>query len=363
MSLELTNISKSFGAVQVLNDIIITIEEGDFLVLLGASGCGKSTLLNCIAGLETVSGGEIQIKGQRVNETDASDRNVAMVFQSYALYPTMNVSRNISFGLECQGVSKSKRKEAVDQVAKLLHISDLLDRRPGQLSGGQRQRVAIGRALVRDPALFLLDEPMSNLDAKLRNKMRAELRDLHRQLGATFVLVTHDQIEAMSMATKVAVLDKGRVQQFGTPYDIYHRPQNLFVAAFVGQTKMNFLLGQFANIDNKPAIKIGQSTIGLDKYEFENKPVEGQEIVLGVRPEDIYEAETVPSNSSHVRLELATKSCELTGGDTNVQFEFEGQELRSRYKSVRQPIIGSLQNIAIDIEHCALFDTTSELRI
>lgn len=363
MSLELTNISKSFGAVEVLNDINITIDEGDFLVLLGASGCGKSTLLNCIAGLESVSGGELKIKGQRVNEIDASVRNVAMVFQSYALYPTMKVERNISFALECQGVPKAERKLAVERVAKLLHISDLLDRKPGQLSGGQRQRVAIGRALVRNPAIFLLDEPMSNLDAKLRNKMRSELRDLHKELGATFILVTHDQIEAMSMATKVAVLDQGKVQQFGTPFEIYHRPNNLFVAAFVGQTKMNFLYGQYEMHDGNPSIRVGQSLIPLNSYEFTDKPKQGSEIVLGIRPEDIYEAHNIPSQPNHFITELVATERELTGGDTNVGFSFQGHALRCRYKSARMPEIGTLQKLAFDLTNCAVFDAATELRV
>lgn len=363
MSLELTNISKSYGTVEVLKDINIKIDEGDFLVLLGASGCGKSTLLNCIAGLETVNGGDLKICGQRVNEIDASDRNVAMVFQSYALYPTMKVERNISFALECQGVPKSERKLAVDRVAKLLHISDLLDRKPGQLSGGQRQRVAIGRALVRDPAIFLLDEPMSNLDAKLRNKMRSELRDLHQELGATFILVTHDQIEAMSMATKVAVLDQGKVRQFGTPFEIYHRPKNLFVAAFVGQTKMNFLHGQFEIHDGKNGIRVGQAFIPLDSYEFVDKQNQGSDIVLGIRPEDIYEAHHAPSQSNHFITELVATERELTGGDTIVGFSFENHSLRCRYKSARMPEIGSLQKLAVDLTNCAVFDAATTLRV
>ena len=244
MTLKLNDVRKNFDKVEVLRNISLEIEEGDFLVLLGGSGCGKSTLLNCIAGLEEVSSGTIEIKGRNVTMVDPADRNVAMVFQSYALYPTMSVSRNISFGLECKGVSKVERAKAVNRISKLLQIEELLDRKPSQLSGGQRQRVAIGRALVRDPDIFLLDEPMSNLDANLRNQMRSELRELHGKLNRTFILVTHDQIEAMSMATKVAVLDQGYVQQFGTPYEIYYRPQNKFVAEFIGLNKMNFLEGE-----------------------------------------------------------------------------------------------------------------------
>lgn len=364
MSLELKNIQKKFGSVEVLRDVNITIEDGDFLVLLGASGCGKSTLLNCIAGLEETTAGQVKIKGQDVTGTDASQRNVAMVFQSYALYPTMNVARNISFCLECQGVKKAERKVAVNKVAELLHITDLLDRKPSQLSGGQRQRVAIGRALVRNPDIFLLDEPMSNLDAKLRNQMRIELRDLHKQLGATFVLVTHDQIEAMSMATKVAVLDKGRVQQFGTPYELFHKPQNMFVASFIGLTKMNFLTGTFELLKGVPHVRIGQHDYPVDHYVFADKmPQAGSEIVLGVRPENIYRQRERLEGEQYVEVRLPVVSTELTGGDVNVEFSFDGQPLLCRFRSTRTPEPGTVQRLFLDVAHCSMFDNKTQKRV
>ncbi|MGE4612540.1 MAG: ABC transporter ATP-binding protein [Paracoccaceae bacterium] len=364
MSLELTNIQKKFGNIEVLSDVNITIEDGDFLVLLGASGCGKSTLLNCIAGLEETTAGTVKIKGEDVTGTDASQRNVAMVFQSYALYPTMTVARNISFCLECQGVKKADRKAAVDKVAKLLHITELLDRRPSQLSGGQRQRVAIGRALVRDPDIFLLDEPMSNLDTKLRNQMRVELRDLHKQLGATFVLVTHDQIEAMSMATKVAVLDKGRVQQFGTPYELFHKPENMFVATFIGLTKMNFLAGTFELVNDVPHVRIGGKDYAVDHYLFAGEmPPAGHEIVLGVRPENVYRQRERLEGEQYIEVEIPVVSTELTGGDVNVEFSINGQPLLSRFRSTRTPEPGSLQRLFLDVAHCSMFDKQTQKRV
>lgn len=364
MSLELTNISKTYGMVEVLKDINITIENGDFLVLLGASGCGKSTLLNCIAGLEDTTSGRILIKDRDVTKVDPSARNVAMVFQSYALYPTMTVERNISFGLECAGVKKEERRKQVAKVANLLRISDLLKRRPWQLSGGQRQRVAIGRALVRNPDIFLLDEPMSNLDAKLRNQMREELRDLHKELGATFVLVTHDQIEAMSMATKVAVLDHGRVQQFGTPYDVYHRPQNMFVAAFVGLTKMNFLEGVFTQINTLPHIRIGSSLISLAGYAFDaERPVEAQPIILGIRPENVYRSKERVEGAHYLEVDLDVTRTELTGGDVLAWFKLEDQALVGRFRSNRTPNIGSTQKLYLDMQNSSVFDAKTERRL
>src|SRR5919199_4724573 len=240
-SLTIDNVQKRYGAVEILKGIDIGIGDGEFLVLVGPSGCGKSTLLSLIAGLETISDGEIRIDNQRVNELHPKDRDIAMVFQSYALYPNMTVAQNISFGLEMRGVPKPERDRAVAKVAKLLQIEHLLARKPSQLSGGQRQRVAMGRALVRKPKIFLFDEPLSNLDAKLRVEMRTEIKKLHQRLGATIVYVTHDQIEAMTLATRIAVMKAGVLQQLGSPREVYDRPTNIFVASFMGSPTMNFL--------------------------------------------------------------------------------------------------------------------------
>jgi len=364
MSLKLTDVSKSYGAVEVLKGIDIEIEQGDFLVLLGGSGCGKSTLLNCIAGLEEVSAGQVAINGADVTQVDPSDRNVAMVFQSYALYPTMTVARNISFGLECQGVKKKDRNAAVAKVAETLQITQLLDRRPSQLSGGQRQRVAIGRALVRNPDVFLLDEPMSNLDAQLRNEMRFELRELHRKVGATFVLVTHDQIEAMSMATKIAVMDAGIVQQFGTPYDIYYYPRNMFVASFIGLTRPNFIQAKITYIDGEPYCKFGGNLGSLSRYDFfGERPPGGTEIILSVRPEDIYRDKDKLVEGNYITSECKVMSSELTGGDVQVWFDFDGQQIGSRFRSTRTPENGALTTLYIDMQNVSVFDKESELRL
>ncbi|MGB2409228.1 MAG: ABC transporter ATP-binding protein, partial [Paracoccaceae bacterium] len=342
MSLKLTNIKKMFGQVEVLHDISLEIDPGDFLVLLGGSGCGKTTLLNCIAGLEKTTSGTVEIMGRDVTDIDPSDRNIAMVFQSYALYPTMTVARNIGFGLECAGMPKKERSQAVQKVAALLKIDDLLHRKPSQLSGGQRQRVAIGRALVRNPDIFLLDEPMSNLDAQLRSQMRSELRDLHKTLNRTFILVTHDQIEAMSMATKVAVIDQGHIQQFGTPYDIFHKPKNKFVAEFIGVNKMNFLTATFSVLNDRPQLVVGNHKTSLQSYEFSNfAPKDGQPVHLGIRPENIYRLKQRLECQEYIAVELRVISSELTGSDVQVLLDFEGQVITSRFRSTRMPEIGS----------------------
>ncbi|AQZ52547.1 ABC transporter ATP-binding protein [Martelella mediterranea] len=238
----LKNIKKSYGGLEVVHGVDIEIEKGEFVVFVGPSGCGKSTLLRMIAGLEEISGGDLEIHGQRVNDVDPSNRGVAMVFQTYALYPHMTVDQNMGFGLRMNGTPKAEVAKRVSEAAKILQIEDLLDRKPKQLSGGQRQRVAIGRAIVRHPQVFLFDEPLSNLDAELRVATRLELAKLHQQLaGSTMIYVTHDQVEAMTLADKIVVLRKGRVEQIGAPMELYENPANLFVAGFIGSPKMNFL--------------------------------------------------------------------------------------------------------------------------
>ena len=240
-SLTIRNVRKVFGAVEVLKDIALQIDAGEFLILVGPSGCGKSTLLNILAGLDTATSGEILIGDRLVNNLSPKDRDIAMVFQSYALYPNMTVRQNISFGLEMRRVPKQEQGEIVDRVAKILQMGHLLDRKPAQLSGGQRQRVAMGRAIARDPQLFLFDEPLSNLDAKLRVEMRTEIKLLHERLKVTIVYVTHDQIEAMTLGSKIAVMQGGEIRQFGSPQEIYDRPADLFVAGFIGSPSMNFI--------------------------------------------------------------------------------------------------------------------------
>ena len=266
-TLSITGVRKSFGVVEVLSNIDIELEDGGFLVLLGPSGCGKSTLLSIIAGLEPSSGGDIVIGERNVNNVHPKDRNIAMVFQSYALYPTMSVKRNIGFGLEMRKVPQTEREAEVQRAAELLQIEHLLERKPGQLSGGQRQRVAMGRAIVRDPDLFLFDEPLSNLDAKLRVEMRTEIKRLHDRLGTTTVYVTHDQIEAMTLGTKVAVMKNGVIQQLADPQTIYERPANMFVAGFIGTPTMNFLGGTLEEATGVLSLKHAGGNLRLGGVE------------------------------------------------------------------------------------------------
>src|SRR5262245_56990312 len=276
-------VHKRFGSVEVLKGINLEMGAGEFTVLVGPSGCGKSTLLNIIAGLERQSSGNIQISGRVVDDVPPKDRDIAMVFQSYALYPSMTVRQNMTFGMECRNVPRARRNEAVARVAKLLQIDALLDRRPGQLSGGQRQRVAMGRALVRDPLLFLFDEPLSNLDAQLRAEMRMEIKQLHQRLGSTIVYVTHDQIEAMTLATRIAVMRQGVVQQFGDPETVYNRPANLFVARFMGAPPMNTLSARLEAGASGTIALVGRGEAAI---RFPVPPAAaswvGREVVLGI---------------------------------------------------------------------------------
>src|SRR6478735_2636823 len=261
-AVSVSGLSKSFGHLRVLKDIDLPIEAGGFTVLLGPSGCGKSTLLNAIAGLEDTDAGAIEIDGADVTHREPSKRGIAMVFQSYALYPTMSVRKNLSFGLRVRSVPRQEVMRRVDWAAKLLQIDELLDRKPSQLSGGQRQRVAIGRALVQQAKVFLFDEPLSNLDAKLRTEMRVELKRLHKDLGATIVYVTHDQIEAMTLATRIAVMKAGRIEQHAAPDELYETPETLFVAGFVGSPAMNFMRGRMAS----GVVEVNSAQFPVDRY-------------------------------------------------------------------------------------------------
>jgi multiple sugar transport system ATP-binding protein len=283
--LDLRSVRKAFGAVDVIKGIDLTVDEGDFCVFVGPSGCGKSTLLRMIAGLEDITGGEIAIGNTVVNAIPAADRGLAMVFQSYALYPHMTVRQNLSFGLENIATPKAQIATKVAEVAKMLQIDMLLDRRPKDLSGGQRQRVAIGRAVVREPRIFLFDEPLSNLDAELRVDMRGEISALHKRLGNTMVYVTHDQVEAMTMADRIAVLRLGELEQFGRPLDLFNAPENLFVAGFIGSPKMNFLKGKVGEDRTQLRLDTGD-TVTLPETGFAQRP--GQKVTLGLRPNDLH---------------------------------------------------------------------------
>src|SRR3954470_16225931 len=307
-ALSIRSLSKRYANLEVLKGIDLDIESGEFTVLVGPSGCGKSTLLNIIAGLDLPSSGTVEIGDRVVNTIPPKDRDIAMVFQSYALYPAMTVRRNITFGMECRGVPRPQQDDAVARVAALLQIDGLLERKPSQLSGGQRQRVAMGRALVRDPLLFLFDEPLSNLDAKLRVDMRMEIKQFHQRLGATIVYVTHDQIEAMTLAARIAVMRQGVVQQFADPETVYNRPANLFVARFMGAPPMNTLSARLEATADGTAAAIGQGEAAIRfPVPAGTEGWIGREVVLGIRPECIAEPTRHFSDAPDAALTIAAR--------------------------------------------------------
>src|SRR6201996_7649161 len=324
-AVSVSRLSKSFGHLRVLKDIDLPIEAGDFTVLLGPSGCGKSTLLNAIAGLEDTDAGIIEIDGSDVTHREPSKRGIAMVFQSYALYPTMTVRKNMSFGLRVRSVPRQEVARRVDWAAKLLQIDELLHRKPSQLSGGQRQRVAIGRALVQQARVFLFDEPLSNLDAKLRTEMRVELKRLHKELGATIIYVTHDQIEAMTLATRIAVMRAGRIEQYAAPDTLYEQPQTLFVAGFVGSPAMNFLRGALVGLVS-PAVRIGSATLPLSGYAFRDLPSDGRDLIVGIRPEHI----AVATAQDQHAVAADTLFMEPMGADTLGWFQCGDHRIAAR---------------------------------
>jgi multiple sugar transport system ATP-binding protein len=356
-TLSIQGIRKSFGTVEVLKNIDLELEDGGFLVLLGPSGCGKSTLLSIIAGLEPSSGGDILIGTRNVNDMHPKDRNIAMVFQSYALYPTMPVRRNIGFGLEMRKVPAAERDAAVNKAAELLQIEHLLDRKPAQLSGGQRQRVAMGRAIVRDPDLFLFDEPLSNLDAKLRVEMRTEIKRLHDRLGTSLVYVTHDQVEAMTLGTKVAVMKEGVIQQIADPQTIYERPANMFVASFIGSPTMNFLSGTLEQPGDTLALRYGEGALPLIGLEQEVSGYIGRKVVAGIRPESL------GAGTGAAMLSGKVDVVEPTGPDTMVIVSVGGQLITARLGSRARPTLGETLSIVVDTTAVNLFDPESGNRI
>jgi multiple sugar transport system ATP-binding protein len=355
-SLEIQNVTKRFGEVGILSDINLSIDDGEFLVLVGPSGCGKSTLLNIIAGLEPLSGGTISIDGRSVEQLEPKERDIAMVFQSYALYPSMTVARNMAFPLMMRGHSKDEQTAKVKKVADLMQISHLLERRPQQLSGGQRQRVAMGRALVRDPKVFLFDEPLSNLDAKLRVDMRTEIKRLHQRVRKTTVYVTHDQVEAMTMATRIAVMKDGVVQQFGTPGQIYDRPANTFVATFMGSPSMNLVPG----ILHEDRIQVEGADLSFpipERFRSIRPHQGGMPVYLGVRPEWLVRSDMVPSG--HAALNMAVEVLEPTGPDLYVALRLGAHEIMARLPADAQIAVGSNSTFSLDLSKLSIFDRES----
>ncbi|MEO1989802.1 MAG: ABC transporter ATP-binding protein [Martelella sp.] len=325
------HIVKDYGALIVLDDLNLSVDDGAFLVLLGPSGCGKTTLLNLLAGLIEVSDGRITIGGRDVTELDPKDRGLAMVFQSYALYPTKTVRGNLKFGLAAAKLPKEEVDRRIAWAAKLLQIEPLLDRKPAQLSGGQRQRVAIGRALVKNVGVFLFDEPLSNLDAKLRTEMRLEIKKLHDELKSTIVYVTHDQIEAMTMATEIAVMNGGVIQQFGTPDEIYERPANLFVAGFIGAPSMNMLEATLTVENGRVGARLADAEgfFDLSDHGFAEPPSDGRKVVLGLRPEH-FAPPGAASAGQAFSFSLPLQYGERTGSDSTAYFSIGGRLLAVR---------------------------------
>jgi multiple sugar transport system ATP-binding protein len=360
-SVSIKNLSLDFGAVNVLKKLDLDIRDGEFLVLLGSSGCGKSTLLNCIAGLLEPTQGQIFIKGRNVTWEEPKDRGIGMVFQSYALYPQMSVEKNLSFGLRIAKMAQGEIDKRVARAAEILQIQPLLKRKPAELSGGQRQRVAIGRALVRDVDVFLFDEPLSNLDAKLRAELRVELKRLHQSLKNTMIYVTHDQIEALTLADRIAIMKNGVIQQLDSPDTIYHTPRNLFVAGFIGSPSMNFLRGKLVANEGSLAFETHGVRFGLGAYRAAASMEPGQEVVLGVRPEHIRVNEDVrPGDEVH---DAIVDIEEPMGADNLLWLKHAGHTLSVRVNGARRHAAGTHVKLAFDMALASLFDAASEDRI
>ncbi len=359
LTLQVSDLTKNYGDVEVLKSVCIDMEAGDFLVLVGPSGCGKSTLLNCIAGLEEATGGKVFISGRDVTLVPPRDRDIAMVFQSYALYPTMTVSENIGFGMKVRKTPRNEQDAKVLEVARILQIEALLTRKPGQLSGGQRQRVAMGRALVRDPKLFLFDEPLSNLDAKLRVEMRGEIKALHQRLDASIVYVTHDQIEAMTLGTRIVVLKDGQVQQVGTPSEIYDHPANLFVADFMGSPPMNLVNARLRADGEEVLVEFGQGkkapVLELTNASKALKSRAGAKITVGIRPEALTLADGGKADFS-----LEVKKLEHAGSDIFVTFELGGKPLTARLGGRTKIAAGERVDLSVEKDAICFFDPETE---
>jgi multiple sugar transport system ATP-binding protein len=362
-TLKIEDLSKNFGSTEVLRKINLEIDEGNFLVLLGPSGCGKSTLLNIIAGLETINEGNVFIDDYNVSKVEPKDRNIAMVFQSYALYPSMNVRENMVFGLKQAKTSKEKIALQLEKVSKFLQVDQLLERKPSQLSGGQRQRVAIGRALVREPRIFLFDEPLSNLDAKLRVEMRREIKKLHQQLKTTVVYVTHDQTEAMSLGTRIAIMNHGVIQQNDTPEMIYNKPSNTFVADFIGSPSMNLIKGNLKETSGEISFTANDSNfeIPIKEYEFKDKSnLNNKEVFFGIRPEHIFFKK---SNDNDFEITLRADLSEYIGHEQIMTFDYANQEILAKFPSTIKIELAKSTKLYCDLTQISLFDAQTEERI
>ena len=366
-SLSLKNICKVYSnGFEAVKDFNLEVEDKEFIIFVGPSGCGKSTTLRMIAGLEEISSGELIIDGKLMNDVEPKDRDIAMVFQNYALYPHMTVFDNMAFGLKLRKVPKDEIKKKVEEAARILDLEKLLDRKPKALSGGQRQRVAMGRAIVRNPKVFLMDEPLSNLDAKLRVQMRSEIASLHNRLGATIIYVTHDQTEAMTLGTRIVVMKDGVVQQVDTPQHLYEQPGNLFVAGFMGSPQMNFLDAQIAQKGNDLVAKVGEYDIAIPAAKakaLKDGGYVGKTVVLGIRPEDIHDSQMFIEASPSAPMTSTVKVYELLGAEVFLYFDVNGTQVTARVDPRTNSKTGDTIKFAFDMEKSHFFDKETELVI
>ena len=365
--LKLKNIVKKYpnGFVAVKN-FNLDIADKEFIIFVGPSGCGKSTTLRMIAGLEDISSGELWIGDKLCNTVDPKNRDIAMVFQNYALYPHMTVYDNMAFALKLRKVPKAEIDKKVREAAKMLDIDHLLDRKPKALSGGQRQRVAMGRAIVRSPKVFLMDEPLSNLDAKLRVQMRSEISKLHQRLQTTFIYVTHDQTEAMTLGTRIVVLKDGVIQQVDTPQNLYNKPQNLFVAGFIGSPQMNFINATVAKEGSDVTVNFGKYSFKLPEYKTKaliDGGYVGKEVTIGIRPEDVHDEDIFLSTSEDSIVTADVEVTELLGAETNLFLVIAGQNVTARVNSRSTAKVGDTIKVAFDVNRIHVFDKTTELAI
>jgi multiple sugar transport system ATP-binding protein len=356
-SVSYNHVTKKFGDFTALNDLNIAIEDKEFLVLVGPSGCGKTTALRCLAGLEEVTEGEVLIGDRVVNEVPPKDRDIAMVFQSYALYPHMSVFDNMAFGLKLRKVPKDQIKVRVEDAAKTLGIEHLLKRKPRELSGGQRQRVALGRAIVREPKVFLFDEPLSNLDAKLRVQTRAEISKLHQRLQTTFIYVTHDQVEAMTMATRIAVMNKGLLQQLDSPQTLYDKPANLFVAGFIGSPAMNFFNAKIRKDDSKLTVDCSSFSVNIPDDKFKTFASHaGKDVIFGIRPEDIHNPEFAPPGIHAAPVDAKVDVTELMGNEIILHLMSGESFFIARVDPRTRFSIGSKVQLVFNMDNFHIFD-------
>ena len=366
-SLSLTNVCKVYpNGFEAVKDFNLEVEDQEFIIFVGPSGCGKSTTLRMIAGLEEISSGELKIDGRVVNDVEPKDRDIAMVFQNYALYPHMTVFDNMAFGLKLRKVPKDEIKKKVEEAAKILDLEKLLDRKPKALSGGQRQRVAMGRAIVRNPKVFLMDEPLSNLDAKLRVQMRTEISKLHERLGATIIYVTHDQTEAMTLGTRIVVLKDGVIQQVDTPQNLYDKPANKFVAGFIGSPQMNLIDAKVVQVGNQVHVQFGNADITLPDEKGKvlvQKGYVGKEVCFGIRPEDIKDEEIFVNGGADNVLDATVKVYEMLGAEVFLYFDYEGSSMTARVDPRTTARTGDHVKFALDAEKIHVFDKETQVTI